>query len=78
MADQPQRIDENLGQLGAGGGGSNDVDSGAGAASGIPDADTAEHAGDVVNRGNVADDRKRLFGDDAPSSSTSSDKTNPD
>ena len=55
------RVDENLGELGAGGGGSNDVTSGAGNATGIPDAETADRAGDVVNRGDVEKDREKLF-----------------
>lgn len=55
------RVDENVGELGAGGGGSNDVTSGAGNATGIPDAETADRAGDAVNRGDVEEDRKKLF-----------------
>ena len=63
---QPQRprVDENLGELGAGGGGSNDVTSGAGNATGTPDADLAARAGDTVNRGDVKRDRKKLFPDE--------------
>lgn len=58
------RVDEDAGQggtLGAGGGGSNDVTSGGGAGAGIPDADTAMRAGDAVTRGDVDQDRDRLF-----------------
>ncbi|HEV7300854.1 MAG TPA: hypothetical protein VGN72_15920 [Tepidisphaeraceae bacterium] len=65
MAEQRERIDENLGQIGAGGGGSNDVDSGGGAGAGIPDAETVMRAGDAVTRGDVTEDRKRIFGKDA-------------
>jgi hypothetical protein len=63
MARKPQkpRIDENLGELGAGGGGSNDITSGAGNATGIPDAETADRAGNAVNRGDVKKDRAKLF-----------------
>jgi hypothetical protein len=43
------RIDEDLGELGAGGGGSNDV---------------TNRAGDAVNRGDVKRDRKKLFPDE--------------
>ncbi len=55
------RIDENAGDLGAGGGGSNDVTSGAGNATGIPDAELADRAGDTVNRGDPKKDREKLF-----------------
>ena len=58
---QKERVDENVGELGAGGGGSNDVTSGAGNATGVPDAETADRAGDVVNRGDVEKDREKLF-----------------
>jgi hypothetical protein len=61
MAEQKERIDENLGDYGAGGGGSNDVTSGGGAASGVPDGETAMRMGDVVTRGDVKEDKARLF-----------------
>jgi hypothetical protein len=61
---QRPRVDENVGELGAGGGGSNDVTSGAGNAAGIPDAELADRAGDTVNRGDVSKDRKKLFPDE--------------
>jgi len=44
-----------------GGPGASDAYSGAGNATGVPDADTGMAAGDVVNRGDVEEDRKRLF-----------------
>jgi hypothetical protein len=52
-----------------GGPGASDAYSGAGNATGIPDAETGMTAGDVTNRGDVEEDRKRLFPDledDAP------------
>lgn len=55
------RVDETAGQLGAGGGGSNDVTSGGGAGSGTPDAETAMRLGEVVTRGDVDKDRERIF-----------------
>ncbi len=55
------RVDEDAGTLGAGGGGSNDVTSGAGNATGIPDAETADRAGNAVQRGNVEQDKAKLF-----------------
>jgi len=69
MSAKQNRIDENVGQLGAGGGGSNDVDSGGGAGSGVPDAETVARVGDDINigddinKGDVALDRQRIFGD---------------
>jgi hypothetical protein len=44
-----------------GGPGASDANSGAGNASGTPDADTGMVAGDVVNKGDAAQDRERLF-----------------
>ena len=44
-----------------GGPGASDGNSGAGNATGIPDAETGMAAGDVTNRGDVDEDRKRLF-----------------
>jgi hypothetical protein len=52
-----------------GGPGASDGYSGAGNATGIPDAETGMAAGEVINRGNVEEDRKHLFpdlDDDAP------------
>ena len=60
MAKQKQRIDENLGTLGAGGGGSNDVTSGGGAGAGIPDAEMADRAPEVL-QGDVKKDKEKLF-----------------
>lgn len=62
MTSRRDRVDENVGQLGTGGGGSNDATSGGGNAAGIPDADTALSAGDAVLRGDVKKDRRRIFG----------------
>ena len=63
MAEQRERVDEHTEgqQLGAGGGGSNDVTSGGGAGAGVPDAETAMRMGDAVTRGNVDEDRARIF-----------------
>ena len=58
---QQNRVDEDAGTLGAGGGGSNDVTSGGGNASGTPDAETAMRLGDAVTRGNAEKDRERIF-----------------
>ena len=61
---QHRYVDEDAGQggtLGAGGGGSNDVTSGGGAGAGIPDAETAMRMGDAVTRGDVDQDRERIF-----------------
>lgn len=44
-----------------GGPGASDANSGAGNATGSPDADTSMRAGDVVDRGDPDEDRKRLF-----------------
>ncbi|HSI33263.1 MAG: hypothetical protein ACAI43_11375 [Phycisphaerae bacterium] len=44
-----------------GGPGSSDANSGAGNATGVPDAETGMVAEDAVNRGDVAQDRERLF-----------------
>ena len=65
MAEQQrERVDEDAGKggtLGAGGGGSNDVTSGGGAGSGIPDAETAMRMGETVTRGDTDSDRQRIF-----------------
>ena len=64
MAKEHDRVDENAGiggTLGAGGGGSNDVTSGGGAGAGIPDAETAMRMGETVTRGDVDQDRERIF-----------------
>jgi hypothetical protein len=44
-----------------GGVGASDANSGGGAAAGIPDADLAARAGDAVTRGNVRQDREKMF-----------------
>ena len=44
-----------------GGPGASDAYSGAGNATGVPDADTGMAADEVINRGDVEEDRKRLF-----------------
>ena len=44
-----------------GGPGASDAYSGAGNATGVPDADTGMAAGEVIYRGDVDEDRKRLF-----------------
>jgi hypothetical protein len=52
-----------------GGPGASDAYSGAGNATGVPDADIGMAAGDVINRGDVEQDKKRLFpelDDDSP------------
>ena len=70
MAEQQQQrqqqhhVDDDAGQggtLGAGGGGTNDVTSGGGAGAGVPDAETAMRVGDAVTRGDVEEDKKRIF-----------------
>ena len=74
MAEQRERVDEDAGRdgtLGAGGGGSNDVTSGGGAGAGIPDAETALRMGDAVTRGDVEQDRQRIFPDAAQNSGKS-------
>jgi hypothetical protein len=43
--------------------GASDGTNGGGAGSGTPDAETGTRAGDAVNKGNRADDRKKLFPD---------------
>jgi hypothetical protein len=59
---QAPRVDEDThGMLGAGGGGSNDVTSGGGNATGTPDAETAMRVGDAAIRGNVEEDKKKIF-----------------
>ena len=58
----PTSADDDLrGTLGAGGGGSNDVTSGGGNGTGTPDGDTAMRAGAAVTRGDVKEDREKLF-----------------
>ena len=41
--------------------GASDANNGGGAGAGIPDADLAERAGDAVTRGNVRQDREKMF-----------------
>lgn len=43
--------------------GAADGTSGGGAGSGTPDAETGTRAEDAVNKGNVSDDKKKLFPD---------------
>lgn len=52
--------DEDRDRIG-GGPGASDAYSGAGNATGIPDAETGMNAEDVVNRGDVDEDRAKLF-----------------
>jgi len=56
--DITEKADEN--RIG-GGVGASDGSSGGGNATGSPDAETGMRAEDVVNRGNVEEDRKKLF-----------------
>ena len=42
-------------------GGASDRNSGGGSGTGIPDAETAMRAGDAVTRGDVHEDREKLF-----------------
>lgn len=44
-------------------GGAGDTSSGGGAGAGIPDGETAMRSGDAATRGNVRQDRKKLFPD---------------
>lgn len=41
--------------------GASDATSGGGAGAGVPDADLAARAGDAVTRGNVRQDREKMF-----------------
>jgi hypothetical protein len=52
--------DEDKDRIG-GGPGASDAYSGAGNATGIPDADIGMNAGDVINRGDIDEDRAKLF-----------------
>jgi hypothetical protein len=52
--------DEDKDRIG-GGPGASDANSGAGNATGIPDAETGMNAEDVVNKGDVDEDREKLF-----------------
>jgi hypothetical protein len=61
-----------------GGPGASDANSGAGNATGAPDADTGMRAGDVVDRGNVEEDRKRLFPDSESDDLRPGEDVNPD
>jgi hypothetical protein len=54
--------DEDENRIG-GGPGAGDAYSGAGNATGVPDADTGMRTGDVTNRGDVDEDREKLFPD---------------
>jgi hypothetical protein len=46
--------------------GAGDADNGGGAGAGVPDAELAERAGDAVMRGNIRQDREKLFPDAPP------------
>ncbi|HEX8325499.1 MAG TPA: hypothetical protein VF595_16475 [Tepidisphaeraceae bacterium] len=70
MADKSLATDRPASQLLEGGVGASDATNGGGAATGIPDGDTAMRAGDIVDRGNIAEDKARLF-PDADETSTS-------
>jgi hypothetical protein len=59
-----------------GGPGASDANSGAGNATGVPDADTGMLAGDVIDEGDVEEDRARLFPDD-PKSNPNADHDRP-
>lgn len=62
MAKRKARVDDNAGGPIEGGPGASDSSSGGGAGAGIPDADTGMRAGeDVVDRGDVKEDKKRIF-----------------
>jgi hypothetical protein len=50
-----------------GGPGAGDAYSGAGNATGTPDAETGMRAGDVINEGDIEEDRAALFPDQAKS-----------
>ena len=52
--------DEDKDRIG-GGPGASDANSGAGNATGIPDAETGMNAEDVINAGDVDEDREKLF-----------------
>ena len=54
--------DEDQNRIG-GGPGAGDAYSGAGNATGIPDAETGMRAGGVTNRGDIDEDREKLFPD---------------
>jgi hypothetical protein len=47
--------------------GASDADNGGGAGAGIPDAELVERAGDAVTRGDIRQDREKLFPEDEPS-----------
>ena len=44
-----------------------DAESGGGAGAGIPDAELVERAGEAVTRGDIRQDREKLFPEDEPS-----------
>jgi hypothetical protein len=48
-----------------GGPGASDANSGAGNATGAPDAETGMRAGEIINRGDIEEDRAALFPDEA-------------
>ena len=47
--------------------GASDADNGGGVGAGIPDAELVERAGDAVTRGDVRQDREKLFPEDEQS-----------
>ncbi len=61
-----------------GGPGASDANSGAGNATGAPDAETGMRAGDVINQGDVEEDRAHLFPDDSKSNPESDADRPPD
>ena len=56
-----QRVDEDAGGPIGGGPGASDSNSGGGAGSGIPDAETVLRGGDAAIRGDVQKDKEKLF-----------------
>jgi hypothetical protein len=73
MAEQPQQHREQQQEQQAdstpmeGAVGASDADNGGGAGAGIPDAELVERAGDAVTRGDVRQDREKLFPEDEQS-----------
>jgi hypothetical protein len=61
-----------------GGPGASDSNSGGGNATGAPDADTAMRSGDLTDRGDVEEDRKRLFPESAGDEGHPGDERDPD
>jgi len=61
-----------------GGPGAGDANSGAGNATGTPDADTGMRAGDAINQGDIDEDRTALFPDEAKGNPNANDDRPPD